>query len=431
MLLVIITAALNAAGCSSGGDGEIAGVNGELTPDFTDNSDNFLPEREKTKTPVLTDRTFLSSERYCIAGKGEENSVIKITGGLYPAEAKITGGQFIAEIFLEDQTSRDIEIKIYAKSDGKDESEPLTFVISRRESREGKPLYIGSDNQIHYNETIDDFLGRGLFNEGELELIKNGAENLRRRLIDEGLNTKLIIFIAPNPGTIYPETMPVFLRERIESENSRLKQLDELFKSSDSDSGLKFINPYDRLIREKENYFLYNRTDTHWNELGAYFGYCEIFDYIGEFFPEAKPMPLEDFNIYRSVVRGGDLIPMLKFDQDEVTENAYAVRVKEPKIRGLHRHDTDEIPYQEQQYHGFLEYNNNDASKPSIIMYRDSFSISMLSPVAETSNRIIFCNMWDYEINIDYIKEINPDFIIIQRVERLIYDLPATFRRFR
>jgi len=39
--------------------------------------------------------------------------------------------------------------------------------------------------------------------------------------------------------------------------------------------------------------------------------------------------------------------------------------------------------------------------------------------------------MWDYNVDIDYVKSVNPDFIIIQRVERILFDFPSTFRRFR
>jgi len=422
LLIIFIMALLPVAACT--GNPPESADSGE-PPENPDT--DAVSYAEQTPAPTLTAKTFLSADRYCIVGKGAEGAAIRVEGGLQPVTGTIVDGQFIVEVFLENQTSRDVDLSIYAKSDGFAESEPLTVTARTRESRDYKPLYIGKDNQIHYNETIDDFLGRALFQDDELDLIKRGAENLQQLLIDEGLNTKLIIFVSPNPGTIYPETMSDMWADQIVSNNSRLKQLTELFK----DSSVKFINPYDRFMREKENYFIYNRTDTHWNELGAYFGYSEIFGYIGETFPAAKPIPLDDFDVFKATVRGGDLIPMLQFDQDAVTETAYIVRIKNPKVHELFRKDTNEIAYQEPYYHGFLETSNAGDSKPTIIMYRDSFSISMMSPIAETSDRVIFNNMWDYNIDIEFVKAVNPDFIIIQRVERILYDLPSAFRRFR
>ena len=382
---------------------------------------------EKTPAPTLIDKTFLSKERYCIAGRGEEGAAIRIEGGVKPASGTVIDGQFIVEVFLENQKENDVTLRLYAKSENKEESGPLIITVGKDEKREDKPLYVGKNNHIHYADTIPDFLGNSLFKDSELDLIKNGAENFQKKLTDEGLKAKVIIIIPPNHSTIYPETMSDFLIDQKASDNSRLKQLTETFKNST----IKFINPYDRLMKEKENYFIYNRTDTHWNELGAYFGYCEVFDYIGETFPNAKPIPLSDFNVYKSIVRGGDLIPMFKFDQNEYIENSNIVRIKNPTVNELFRSDTNEIPYQEQWYHQYHEYDNNDSSKPTILMYRDSFSITMLGLMAETSGKIIFGNMWDYEIKVDYIKQINPDFVVIEKVERILGDFPGIFWRFK
>jgi len=381
---------------------------------------------EKTPAPTLTDKTFLSRERYCIAGKGEEGASIRVEGGVNPASGKVIDGQFIVEVFLEKQKEYDVTLNLYAKSENKEESAPLTVIVGANEKREDKPIYIGKNNHIHYADTLPDFFGNNLYSQDELNLIKKGAESLQRQLTEAGLTTKVIILIAPNHSTIYPETMSDFLAEQKTGDNSKLKQMTELFKNST----VKFINPYDRLMKEKSNYFLYNRTDTHWNEIGAYFGYCEVFDYIGETFPGAKPRPLSDFNIYNAIVRGGDLIPMLKFDQDIYIENSTLLRIKNPTVKELNRKDTDEIPYQEGFYHQFHEYNTGDAAKPTILMYRDSFSISMMMPIAETSNRVVFAGMWDYDIKIDYIKEINPDFVLIEKVERS-GDFPGVLWKFK
>ena len=421
LLLVILMAILYAACADKADPPPPAG-------EVTDPAPTTAAPTEQTRKPTLIDKTFLAPDRYCVAGSGEEGAAIKIEGGLKPVTGKVIDGQFIIELFVENQTSKDVTLSVYAVAEGKLESEPLAVTVGKNEPRDHKPMCVGKENHIHYNETIDDFLGRGLFDDNQLDRMRLGAENLQRQLDDAGLSTKLVIFVSPNHGTIYPETMPDFLAEQKESDNSRLKQLTELFRGS----VVKFINPYDRLMKEKENYFIYNRTDTHWNELGAYFGYCELFDYIGETFPAAKPRPMEDFNIYQANVNGGDIIPMFPFDQNLIIENTYVVRIKESSVRELHRDDTNEIAYQEGRYHAFQEYNRSAAAEqPTILMYRDSFSISMMSPIAETSKRVIFHNMWDYNIDMDYVKSVNPDFIVVQRVERILYDLPSVFRKFR
>ena len=397
----------------------------DLMKDTKDSTKETAPEiMGKTDSPTLTASTFLARDRYCVAGKGEEGAQIRVEGGTETAYAKVIYGQFIVELFV---PGDEFTLKLYATAENKEESEPLTLTDGASGQRSDRPVYVGKENHLHYNETIADFLGNSLFSDSELNRIRDGAENLQQRLADEGLKTQVIFFVSPSHNTIYPETMPDYWVNQKVGDDSRLKQLTDIFKNST----VKFINPYDRLMKEKQNYFLYNRSDTHWNELGAYFGYCEIFDYIGETFPAAKPLPLSAFNVYEANVRGGDLIPMLEFDQAQYRETAPVVRIKNPTVNELFRGDTDEIAYQEGFYHQYHEYNRNDPSKPSILMYRDSFSISLMSPIAETSDRVIFYSMWNYDIDVNYVKEINPDFLIIQRVERSLGDTANIFRKFR
>ncbi|MCL2814697.1 MAG: DHHW family protein [Oscillospiraceae bacterium] len=380
----------------------------------------------KTDTPKLIDCTFLARDRYCVAGRGEEGAAVRVEGGISPAYAKVLYGQFIVEVFVEKNEAFTLEL--YAASPNKkEESEPLIVPVDSGGKRSDRPIHVGKDNHLHYSETIADFLGNSLFGEGELDQIRQWSENLQQQLFDAGLTTQVIFFVSPSHNTIYPETMPDFWADLKVGDNSRLKQLTAAFKNST----VKFINPYDRLMKEKQNYFLYNRSDTHWNELGAYFGYCEIFDYIGESFPAAKPLPLSAFDMHEANVRGGDLIPMLEFDQELYRETAPIMRIKNPTVKELFRGDTEEIAYQEGFYHQYHDYQRNDASKPTILMYRDSFSISMMAPIAETSDRSVFYHMWNYDIDVNYVKEINPDFLIIQRVERSLGDTANIFWKFR
>ena len=379
----------------------------------------------KTGAPKLTDSTFLARDRYCVAGRGEEGARIRVEGGTQTAYAEVLYGQFIVEVFVEKNEA--FTLQLYAAAPNKEESDPLTLPVDDTGKRSDRPVHVGKNNHLHYSETIADFLGNSLFSDGELDQIREWSENLQQQLADAGLTTQIIFFVSPSHNTIYPETMPDFWTDLKVGDNSRLKQLTQTFKNS----SVKFINPYERLMKEKQNYFLYNRSDTHWNELGAYFGYCELFECIGESFPAAKPLPLSAFDVYDVNVRGGDLIPMLEFDQDAYRETVPIVRIKNPTVKELFRGDTEEIPYQEGFYHQYHDYSRNDPSKPTVLMYRDSFSISMMAPIAETSDRSVFYHMWNYDIDINYVKEINPDFLIIQRVERSLGDTANIFWKFR
>ena len=378
------------------------------------------PEKqlEKSVKPTLIGSTFLDKERYCIAGKASEHAVITIEGGENPVESKVIGGMFVAEVFLEKQKSRDVELRVYAKNAGRDISDPLVINISKDESRDSKPVYIGKKNHLQYEHTLDDYLGINLFSDRQLDDMCRGAEKLQKRLRDAGLKTELIIFIAPNPATIYPEHMSDFLAGKKESEDSRSKQMLRAFESS----SVKLIFPYQRLLREKRDYMLYFWADTHWNDLGAYYGYCELFEYISEKFPDAKPIPESEVDISETTMYGGDIVSnMLFFDSYAYTSTTTMVRVKNPKA-------TQKELVGDPGMGAETWVLEDGKDRPTVMMYRDSFSVAMIHPISETAGKFIINPMWDFRIDMDYLKQVNPDYLVIEKVEREAPGFPGILR---
>jgi len=56
--------------------------------------------------------------------------------------------------------------------------------------------------------------------------------------------------------------------------------------------------------------------------------------------------------------------------------------------------------------------------RPSVVMYRDSFSVAMLAFIAESSSQFIVNPMWDFSVNMELLKKEKPDYLIIEKVER-------------
>ncbi|MCL2813194.1 MAG: hypothetical protein FWD23_01195, partial [Oscillospiraceae bacterium] len=237
---------------------------------------------------------------------------------------------------------------------------------------------------------------------------RKGAEKLQKKLTDAGLKTELIIFIAPNPATIYPEHMPEILVKQKESDDSRSKQIVRAFETSH----VKVIFPYQRLIREKRDFMQYFWSDTHWNELGAYYGYCELFEYIGEKFPDAKPIPESELLISETTMYGGDIVSnMLFFDSYAYTSTTTTVRFKNPKaVR------TELVGDPGMGVEVWVKEDGKD--RPTVVMYRDSFSVAMIGPISETAGTFIINAMWDFRIDMEYLKKVKPDYLVIEKVER-------------
>jgi hypothetical protein len=64
------------------------------------------------------------------------------------------------------------------------------------------------------------------------------------------------------------------------------------------------------MISEKPGGPLYYRTDSHWNDAGAYFAYCQIIRRAAEWFPILAPYPEEDFP-QQTQSYSGDLVSLL------------------------------------------------------------------------------------------------------------------------
>lgn len=70
---------------------------------------------------------------------------------------------------------------------------------------------------------------------------------------------------------------------------------------------------------------LYYKTDTHWNELGAYFGYYELATKLEPLFPAIKPIELNKYSLSSSKDVGGDLVYYLGLNMSAIVEDAMQI----------------------------------------------------------------------------------------------------------
>jgi hypothetical protein len=66
--------------------------------------------------------------------------------------------------------------------------------------------------------------------------------------------------------------------------------------------------------------------------------------------------------------------------------------------------------------------------RPTIVMYRDSFSVAMIGPISETAGKFIINPMWEFRIDMEYLKKVKPDYLIIEKVEREARGFPGVLR---
>src|SRR6266478_230660 len=117
---------------------------------------------------------------------------------------------------------------------------------------------------------------------------------------------KYLVVVVPDKHTIYPEYVPSAYA-RI-NEKSRREQLIEYLEAN---SRLAIIDLTEPLKKAKTANEIYFRTDTHWNDLGAFVAYQEIGRQIGNWYPQIQLRSRSEFNLAHAVSKSGDLARML------------------------------------------------------------------------------------------------------------------------
>jgi hypothetical protein len=375
----------------------------------------IAPDPGTCAPPIVTGKAFADGTRLVIAGVAEDGATIHASGGKSDIEYYVYDGIFLLDIECSPSIK---EIILYASADGKNSSETVTVTITQSMSRNDKGVCVGKDGHLHISATMYDYLGVNLYSAGALSGKRNNLEKQLEQIRRVSPETKLIVMIAPNHSTIYPETMPDWLQNRRDSNaTSKLEQLYEAME----DSEVIFPNLTELLLSKKtEDTLIYQKTDTHWNELGAYYAYEYIMnEFISPDFPAAAAIPITEFDVFRKSVPGGDMLNFFGFNLDLTREISVFVRPKsfvsvtgydKPFRMNFENHWTSET-------HVFKKDN---LDLPTMYMSRDSFSTNLIMFFAENFRESYFQNMWGYNIDMNYVKNNKPDYIIVESVERNI-----------
>lgn len=249
------------------------------------------------------------------------------------------------------------------------------------------------------------------------------AEAARRleawRLHIEDRGTKFLLVVAPNKVTLYPEHLPEHLATPVG--RSMNEVIVDYLKAN---TGLEILTLGDGMkeAKEKSEYPLFLRTDTHWNRLGGFAAYRSLAATLGAHFPGIRPRDLPDYDIVPEDVPGGDLARILttaEIERDrEFTftprfpATSEAVSTDPRKWGGLHRIVNDGLP-----------------RAPKGLFFHDSFFFAMEEFVAASLRETV--SVWAFRPDEDayfldaaVIDAERPNFVVFEILERYLYSLP-------
>ena len=210
---------------------------------------------------------------------------------------------------------------------------------------------------------------------------------------------EFIIFIPPNKERVYSEYMPDYYGEP--AEMYPVRQIVEYLRAH---TDVKVVYPYLALMDAKaalgSDINLYYKTDTHWNELGAYIGTRELLRALGI---ELAALDAPGITIEKSKVAAGDLADMLNL-------GAFLDHDYQYSVSGVDLHDV-----KERSAVGY-SFTSVGADKRTLVMVRDSYIHAMRYYIGSqfSISDLIQWDDFDYET----VRERNADIVVLETVER-------------
>jgi hypothetical protein len=276
----------------------------------------------------------------------------------------------------------------------------------------------GKDGWLYLNmeQTIEDHRGLCPFSVAELEGWRRTLDERQDWLAERGIG--FLFFVVPNKQTIYPEYLPAGLK-RVRPQ-SRGDQLVDYLVAHSRVAVLDLRRP---LREAKGQERLYQRTDTHWNERGAWVAYREVLTVLQRWVPAVRALPRAAFTAAEAYRTPGDLAQMVGL-ADRLHEPWLVLWPRSPRRARLTRAGIPPRPDLPPDQRPFAT-ECPDASLPRAVMFRDSFAISLVPRLSEHFSRIVY--LWQYNFDPATIERERPDVVIEELSERkLIYPQLAT-----
>lgn len=149
-----------------------------------------------------------------------------------------------------------------------------------------------------------DLQGRDPFSVEQLQAITDNLKEAQEKL--EACHIPFYFIVAPDKQTIYPEQLGIHVADGV---TTRLDQLVEYLSTALPALKVIDLRPALKEARATAPYELYLRTDTHWNSLGAFYGYRAIVNrFVRDGVLPAAPLAtLDAWTMDKSAYEGGDI----------------------------------------------------------------------------------------------------------------------------
>ena len=278
----------------------------------------------------------------------------------------------------------------------------------------------GRDGWLFYADdgAVQDFVDATPFTDEQLEQWKQTLEHTRDWLARRGI--RYVFVIAPDKHVVYPELMPATVHRLHDGSRT-----DQLVRYLSAHSTVDVVDLRPALLRERNRERLYHRTDTHWNDLGAWVGYEQIVERLRV--PGLRPMPRSSFAERDVVTAGMDLAGMLGLKDELVEDDLQLVPHRQRLALVIEpAHPSDHL------MDARVVTTSPTRALPRLVMFRDSFASALIPFLSEHFSRAVY--LWQYNFDPAVVEAEHPDVVIEEWVGRKLnvqwpYDAVADLPR--
>jgi hypothetical protein len=271
----------------------------------------------------------------------------------------------------------------------------------------------GKDGWLFYFDDggVEDYTNDKPLTPGE---IKNWRQTiLRERDWCRAHGIGYVFTVPPGKSKIYPE----YFDDAIE-QVSPVSRTDQLMTAT-IDTGV-VVDVRQAILAHRNEERLFHRTDTHWNERGAFLAYQQIIQAVAVQVPAVgPPMQRDDFEATSRIVPGLDLAGMMGLK------------------RSLHEEDLRLTPRHPRRYvvveppgsyatagEGRIVTEIPGSDLPRAVMFRDSFTSYLAPFLSEHFSRIVY--LWQNDFDYEQVLKEHPDVVIHEIVGRHLYEFIPT-----
>lgn len=248
-------------------------------------------------------------------------------------------------------------------------------------------VIIGNDGYLFYRDTVDDYSGLNQFTDRELYNAKKTIELMSEYVQSQG--GEFLLVIAPNKNSLYDYMPYNYIKSEHRSNAIRLMEVLEQ---------VDYVDLF-KMFNEKQDE-LYFKTDTHWNDEGAYYVYEAMQKKLGAAYTDFLQ---SGYTEEKTLV--GDLSNML-YPDSEPTEYKYKFQ-QANRFKFLTRTRSYEQAYIETY---------NEQGENSLLMFRDSFANNLIEYLSNTYEYGIYDKKLPYDMTL--MSKYNSNVVVASIAER-------------